>query len=106
MVGDHAGLNPIKSYGLPFKFLTGTIDMGTYATGGEDLSFDSFFNKGVVQCFIGNKDGYVFEYDPVNETVKAYYADYDASADGALIEVPNETDLSGVTDIPFFAVGY
>jgi len=38
-------------------------------------------------------------------TVKAYYFDYDASADGAAIEVADGTDLSGVT-FTVVAIGF
>lgn len=41
--------------------------------------------------------GYVPVYDDVNDKLKVYYADYDAVADGALIEVANATNLSGTT---------
>ena len=37
--------------------------------------------------------------------VKAYYFDYDAAADGVAIEVPDGTDLSGVT-FTILAFGY
>lgn len=30
-------------------------------------------------------------------TIRFYYFDYDATADGTAVEVPNATDLSGVT---------
>lgn len=41
--------------------------------------------------------GYVPVYDRANDKLKVYYADYDAVADGALIEVPDTTNLSGTT---------
>lgn len=40
--------------------------------------------------------GYVLGWDVADSKLKVYYGNYDA-ADGALIEVPNATDLSGVT---------
>ena len=52
------------------------------------------------------KSGYVFEYDYANKLALAYWADYDAGADGALIQVANTTDLSGVTGVRFIAWGY
>jgi hypothetical protein len=33
-------------------------------------------------------------FDRANLKVKAFYADYDAVADGALIEVANDTDIA------------
>lgn len=41
--------------------------------------------------------GYVPVYDHANDKLKVYYANNDGGADGPLIEVPNATDLSGVT---------
>lgn len=40
--------------------------------------------------------GYLVAYDKAADTVKLYYADYDANADGALIE-PNGVNLASVT---------
>lgn len=41
--------------------------------------------------------GYHVAYDHVNGKLKVYRQDYDASADGPSVEVPNATDLSAVT---------
>lgn len=41
--------------------------------------------------------GYVLGYDYENDKLKVYRADYDAVADGPLVEVPDTTNLSGVT---------
>jgi hypothetical protein len=45
----------------------------------------------------GGNDGYVAYYDQANDKLIVYYADYDAVADGALIEVAATTDLSTTT---------
>ena len=49
--------------------------------------------------------GYVFEYDYTNSKIKAYWCDYDAAADGAMTEVTDTTDLSGVTGVRLLAMG-
>ncbi len=50
--------------------------------------------KGIIPLDCG---GYVIVWVPSTSAVKVYYCDYDAGADGPLVEVPNATDLSAVT---------
>jgi hypothetical protein len=38
-------------------------------------------------------------------TIGAHYCDYDATADGAMIAVPNSTDLSAINDLLVTVVG-
>ena len=76
----------------------------SYPTGGESLTFPAFKNVAIV--LVESKAGYVFSYDYTNSKVIAYYADYDAVADGALIQVANETNLSALTDVRYIAVGF
>ena len=88
------------------KMEIGTIAMdSSYRTGGEDITFPSFETNPVV-VLIESEDGYIFKYDRANGKVMAYYADYDAASDGALIQVGNATDLSSVTAAAYIAVGY
>lgn len=48
-------------------------------------------------AIVGQENGgYLFSYDHLNEAVHAKYADYDATADGALIDVPSGTDVGEV----------
>lgn len=72
---------------------------GSYPTGGEPLSASALGLSSV--AFVlpdGSADGFVFEYDYANETLKAFFADYDAAADGALIELPDTSAaVDGVT---------
>ena len=43
-------------------------------------------------------DGFVFEWITATSKLKAYYADYDAVSDGALIELPgSDSSLDGKT---------
>lgn len=104
---DNYGMNDVRAVGMQLKVLTGTFDFdSSYPTGGEDFDLSSYFSKGVVGVIPFPQDGYVFEYDNENEKIKAYYADYDASSDGALIEVADGTDLSSITGVNFVALGY
>ena len=87
------------------KILTGQIGFdASYPIGGEAMDLSDYFTK-VLGILFENKNGYVFEYDYANAKVKAMYADYDAAADGALIEVANATNLISVTDVRFIAWG-
>ena len=104
---DNAGMNDVRAVGMQLKILTGTFDFDTsYPTGGESFDVSNFFPKGVVAVIPSPKSGYVFEYDSDDEKLLAYYADYDAVDDGALIEVANTTDLAAITDVKFVALGY
>lgn len=84
----------------------GKIQVGTlafdssYPTGGEEVDFG--FTPAFV--IVQPVSGYVFEYDSGNDKVIAYYADYDAVADGALIQVADTTDLSSVSTT-YLAIG-
>ncbi len=77
----------------------------SYPTGGESLPATDLGMSNIDILIPTPKSGYVFEYDYSNEKLKAYYADYDASSDGALIEVANTTNLSSVTDVRCIAIG-
>ena len=104
---DNAGMNDVRAVGMQLKILTGTFDFDdSYPTGGESFDVSNFFPKGVVAVIPSPKSGYVFEYDSDDEKLLAYYADYDAVDDGALIEVANTTDLAAITDVKFVALGY
>ena len=103
---DNAGMNDVRAVGMQLKILTGTFDFDdSYPTGGESFDVSNFFPKGVVAVIPSPKSGYVFEYDSDDEKLLAYYADYDAVDDGALIEVANTTDLAAITDVKFVALG-
>ena len=104
---DNAGMNDVRAVGMQLKILTGTFDFDdSYPTGGESFDVSNFFPKGVVAVIPSPKSGYVFEYDSDGEKLLAYYADYDAVDDGALIEVADTTDLAAITDVKFVALGY
>ena len=75
----------------------------SYPTGGEAL--DGTGNETFLHVQAQATSGYVFQWDPANQKLLAYYADNDAGADSALIQVPNTTDLSALTAIKALAVG-
>jgi hypothetical protein len=88
------------------RVVTGTIAFdSSYPTGGESLTPANMALSRVQSVSILPKSGYVFEYDYTNSKVLAYYADYDAVADGALIQVPDTTNLSTLTGVRFNAIG-
>lgn len=78
----------------------------SYPTGGESLTPNSVGLSEVKMAVIAPKAGYVFEYDYDNDKIKAYVGDNDAVADGAMAEVANATDLSGVTGVKCMFKGY
>jgi len=81
----------------------------SYVTGGEAFDISKYIpdTAGIILAVLVPEDtqGYVIKYiQDTNRTasggkLKAYYADYDAVADGALIEVANGVDLSALTAV-------
>ena len=86
----------------------GQIEFGTiafdssYPTGGE--SFTPKLNN-IYFIKFSNTAGYVLDYDYDSNLIMVYYADYDAVADGPLIEVADETDLTVLTGVRYMAYG-
>ena len=76
---------------------TVTFD-NSYPTGGETFDISGYF-QGSPDVQVTGDDGYVIEHDRGTAAagkLVARYGDYDATADGALIDVANTTDLSAV----------
>lgn len=95
---------PQKAQGEFLGILTGTITFdSSYPTGGESLSDLSDLFKDLY-CVLTDSVGYVTSYDRTNDKLLAYYADYDGTADGALIEAASEADLSTLV-VSFVAFG-
>jgi hypothetical protein len=65
----------------------------SYPTGGEALVASDLGLDEILAVF-AEGGPYVVKYDKANGKLMAYWADYDAGADGALIQVANTTDLS------------
>lgn len=85
----------------------GTIAFdSSYPTDGEALAAADLNLRGITWLMVSPKSGYVFEYDYTNSKLKAFYGDNNNASDGPLVEVPNTTNLSTLTDAKFFAIGY
>ena len=104
----------------------------SYPTGGESLTPGDFGLEVIEMMIIAPQDGYVFEYDYTNEKIKAMVpidagsSSAVAGANNTLVattgaveiagtgnafqqvgaEVTDTTDLSGVTGVKCFAIGY
>lgn len=77
----------------------------SYPTGGESLTAAQLGLTDIQTLNAASSGGYTFEYDDTNAKLKAYYGDNNNASDGALIEVPNATDLSAVTNVQVLATG-
>lgn len=89
------------------RMVHGVITVGgNYATGGYSLDLSGLIPD-LALVIIEQKGGYMAAYDYANKKVLVYYADYDAGADGALIQVADNTDIStGWDGARFVAFGY
>lgn len=69
----------------------------SYSTGGDAITAADFglSRLDYLVFSAGGEGGYVFAYDVSAGKIMAFYADYDAVADGALIQVAAAVDLSG-----------
>src|SRR5579872_5897776 len=78
-----------------------TLD-NSYPTGGYSIT-PSLLGFSQVRAVIVNSHtgGYVYEYDIVNQKLKAYRQ---TAATGALVEVPNTTSLTGII-VHIFVIG-
>ena len=89
------------------SFKMGTVNLGTYATGGVAVSGAAVDCPiRLYQLVVFPSAGYIFEY--VGGLVKAYRQKDPAAAGGAdipLPEVANGVDLSAV-NVPFLAMGH
>lgn len=82
----------------------GSLSMDSlYPSNGEPFTARQFGLTHLYQLAVYPSKGYVFE--PVGLKLKAYWGDWNAVADGPLVEVPNNTDLSAVTAARWKAVG-
>jgi len=93
------------------KFLKGPVIVETtgpdsYASGGFEVTVGEL--RIVKHANVELSGGYVGEVASISGntvTIKAYYFDYDASADGVAIEVADGTNLSSVS-VKVIAWGY
>lgn len=78
----------------------------SWLAAGEALARSAFgFTARTDLVLFEQKGGYTFEYDDTNQKVLAYYADYSSGTDGALIAVPDTTDISGIGAVRGIAIG-
>ena len=83
----------------------GTIAFdSSYPTGGEAIDVGSNERLDVVFCgtYPSATVGYLFSWDAANQKLRAHRTD---QVDDPAEEVPDTTDLSALTSIPFLAIG-
>ena len=91
------------------KLSCGTIAWdNSYPTGGEAVTVANFgFTTAIDSVvIIGGRAGYVADFDKTNSKILMYFADYDAVADGPLIQCNDTRDLSALTATRFVAFGW
>lgn len=80
----------------------------SYASGGEAVDKTALGFAIIYGVFPmpanSTSGGYYFAYNPTTKMLMAFWGNYPAAAAGPLVEVPNGTDLSGVT-VRCFVVG-
>lgn len=86
----------INRAGKKRQVVTNVTMDASYPTGGEAITAAQLGLATVDHVSCSTNTGHLAQYDKTNAKIKLYYADYDAVADGALIEVPNTTDVSTV----------
>ena len=85
--------------------MTKVLGPTSYTAGGFDVRISELGH--VYNAVVNASGGYIAEVASISGNVvkiKVYYFDYDATADGPAIEVPDGTDLSGVS-FTIFAEG-
>lgn len=89
---------------LRFAAIDVTPD-ASWLAAGESLTAANFGLTTLMAVICESKGGYVFTYDRANSKLLAYRADYDAVADGALVAVPDTTDISAIGAVRLVAFG-
>ena len=82
--------------------LTSFTFSASYTTGGEAFDPKGLADHPTPAVLPFPKSGYIFEFDPVNKKIKAYWGNYD-SADGVLIEVPRPRTWAPSAPSPCFS---
>ena len=83
--------------------LSGSVDITNYnSTTTEETDITKMFRANPRVVFGTTDNGFVLQWIKATGKIKAFYADYDAVADGALIEVADDVDV-GAAD--FIAMG-
>jgi len=82
-----------------------TLD-DAYPTGGESISANDVGLSTISALIpLGSPGGATYEWVSGDSKLKAYYADYDAVADGLLIEVTTGSNLLDTVVVPVLAIG-
>jgi hypothetical protein len=96
-----------KNYKFLVEFGNGTL---TYPSGGVPLAKASLgCPNALIEAHMiegESADGFVYKYDNDNNKIRIYTADYDATADGALIELTAGTSAVAAADLYFSVVGW
>lgn len=77
----------------------------SWLAAGEALVAADFGLTTLLAVLCESKGGYVFTYDRANGKLRAYYGDNNNASDGALIAVPDTTDISGIGAVRLVAIG-
>lgn len=72
-----------------------TMD-SSYPTGGEAITANQLGLTTIDAAICQTNTGHIAQYDKTNAKILLYYADYDATGDGALIQVPDTTNVATV----------
>jgi hypothetical protein len=86
-----------QSWGSVFAVPATVAFDSSYPTGGEPVTAAQFGLAAIDDVIVTDGGGYDVSYVPSTGKLLVRYADYDAVADGKLIEVPNTTNLSTLT---------
>ena len=92
----------VRKYKNKYENIVNITMSNSYTTNGEALAPAECGVTTISDVVLNPSDGYIFEYYPATGKIKAFRQ---TAATGALVEVPNTTDLSAVTDITGIVYG-
>jgi len=92
------GLSKARGRAIPKGWSGRVSGPSSYATGGFTVTINDLSR--VDDAIVSSTGGYLAEVSSISGntvTVKVYYFDYGSASAGTAVEVPDGTDLSGVT---------
>ena len=107
-----AGITIINDYGFNANLPHGhnTIQLkgaygftNSYTTGGMAFDLTAYLPSARTMVDMPNYQGYSFHYNDSTKKIQVYQQ---SAATGALTEVPNATNLSALSAVPWMAWGY
>lgn len=102
-MANSATIEETISLGGTSYMYIGTLTVtGTYATGGEAIDLGS---NERISSFRLDSGVYTHKWDAAAQKLLFYYADYDAVADGAFIQVANGATHTSASGATFVAIG-